>query len=227
MQYPIIILLSAFLTLTALGTAHAEKESEVEAGIRTWINLWTREVPGANRVTSDRAWLIGPELSTRIGDRIAIEALYLISASDYSFKGEATASELKRQDAEVTLIYLFLPGVGLSAGYRAAWFREKDTGLEETLYGPVIGIRGDTSFSREEPSAYGKVAYQFTKFKQEETGSTFREDSPGWIAELGLRYAFTPDFSTAIGYKYEMNKGKDSDTRDTFHGPLFAASFIF
>jgi hypothetical protein len=217
----------AMLLLTMTANARAEANPETEVGFRLWTNLWKREVPDAGRVTSDRAVLVGPEVSVRMNERLRLDAGYLLSASDYSFGGGATASEIERQDAEISIAYLFLPGFGLSAGYRSVWFTEKGSTLEETVYGPMVGIRGETFLSPDLMLLYGKADYQFTKFKQEEAGSTFRETSPGWIAELGLNLAVAPDFQARLGYKYEMNKGKDSHARDIFHGAVVAAFFIF
>jgi opacity protein-like surface antigen len=76
-------------------------------------------------------------------------------------------------------------------------------------------------------SVYGKATYLFTRLKAEEDGHSDTQDSPGWIGELGVKYAFTKQVGANLGYKYETTKGDDSDVRDTFTGLTLGVNYTF
>jgi len=74
---------------------------------------------------------------------------------------------------------------------------------------------------------YGRLLYLFTRFEQDDAGVVFREDSPGWGLEFGLKYAFTRQFLGSIGYRYEENTGNVTDVTDSFSGVTFSAMLRF
>lgn len=225
MKGMLIGVMAALLFITGSGTAaHAQEGTEAELGIKMWWNEWERDFPDIADATSDTALLIGPGVMVKFRNQVFVDASYLFSTSDYKFSEAGLTTKLDRQDADFAIGYMIIPEFGILAGYRNVWFDEEGTGLKETIYGPIIGILGSAPVN-EAFSFYTKINYQFTRFKEKDEFGTFREDNPGWIAEIGAKYAFTWQFSGRIAYRYETNKGEDSDVRDTFSGLALSAMF--
>ncbi len=207
-------LITAAITTTA-GPAFAQEESGVSIGVKAWINDWTHDVPGAGSVTSDTTTLFGPTIEATFDSGLFLEGSYLVSLADYDFgPGSGTFS---RGDAEGLLGYYFVPGVGILAGYKYITLEDKSAGIKDTVSGPLIGIRGIGRLDRT-LSLYGTVEYLFTDFKETDPTGSFKETSPGWVLEFGLKAYFTPVISGNLGYKFETNKGNDSSVRDSFSG---------
>ncbi len=211
---------AALLIIAGSGEVHAQEGTGVELGLKMWINDWTQDAPGAASITSDTTVLLGPAIEVKFPNYVFLEASYLVSTADYDFPD--TGAKVERQDLDAAIGYMIIPGFGLLAGYKSSWFKERDTGFKSTLYGPVIGIIG---IAQVDPdlSFYGRLNYLFTTFD----GETIREDSPGWIFEFGVKYAFTREFSGSIGYKYETNEGNDTNVRDTFSGLTLSGMVAF
>ena len=220
MKRILIEIAAALLLITGSGVARAEEGAGVEVGVKMWINDWTQDVPGFGSITSDGTVLLGPAIAVKSGDRVFGEASFLFSTSDYTF--DATASNIERQDVDLAIGYMVTPGFGLSAGYKNSSFKEKETGFESTLDGPVLGIIGIAPVAPDF-SFYGKFNFLFTQFD----GEFIREDSPGWIFEFGLKFAFTREFLGTLGYKYETNEGNNTNIRDTFSGLTLSAMAAF
>jgi hypothetical protein len=121
---------------------------------------------------------------------------------------------------------MIVPEFGVLAGYKKYWIKEKETGIEDTVYGPLIGMIGIAPMYMN-AAFYGRLDYLFTKFKQRDALGGFHEDSPGWIFELGFKFDFTREFQGTFGYKYETNEGSESNVQDSFSGPIFSAMFAF
>ncbi len=218
-------ILSVLLLITGTGIASAQEKTEVSAGIKMWINSWTESVPGFASTTSDSTLLLGPAIEVKFPNYFFLDASYLIATSDYSFPD--TGQKFDRQDLDVAVGYFIVPGFGLETGYKSSWFDESGTGITSNVYGPILGVKG---IAQLDPylSFYGRLDYLFTKFKQQGGGlASFSEDSPGWIFEFGIKYAFTNQFEGSIGYKYETNEGRDSDVRDSFSGLTLGGMVLF
>ncbi|HSQ78164.1 MAG TPA: outer membrane beta-barrel protein [Nitrospirota bacterium] len=216
---------AALLLIAANGTALAQERTEVEVGVKFWFNDWTHDVPGAS-ITSDTTALFGPTIEVKFPNQVFVEGSYLVSTSDYDFPDD---TRFDRQDLELAIGYMIVPGFGVLAGYKNSSFKERagfDVGLEDKVYGPLIGVIGIAEVN---PyfSFYGKFDYLFTKFKETVAGSAFEEDNPGWIFEVGVKFGFTREVFGNIGYKYETNEGNDSNVRDTFSGLTLGALVKF
>ena len=216
---------SALLLVAGSGAAYAGAAKGVEAGVQMWINEWTHDVPGAGSITSDSTVLFGPAITVKFPNHVFVEASYLFSVSDYTFVSDRIYND-ERQDVNVAIGYLIVPGFGVLAGYKNSSFREKETGIKDTVYGPQVGMIGiapmhvNTVF-------YGKFNYLFTRFKQKDEFGVFQEESPGWTFELGFKADFTREFSGTFGYKFETDTGSNSNIEDSYSGLIFGAMFAF
>ncbi len=219
-------ILAALLLIGGTGIAGAQEGSGVSAGIKMWINDWTESIPGFGSTTSDSTLLLGPVIEANFSNHLYFEASYLVATSDYSFPD--TGQKFDRQDLDVAVGYYVVPGFGLETGYKSSWFRESGVGIDSSVYGPILGVRG---IAQLDPylSFYGRLDYLFTKFKSNNPDplAINREDSPGWLFEFGLKYAFTEQFTGSIGYKYETNEGRDSNFTDSFSGLTLSGMITF
>jgi opacity protein-like surface antigen len=228
MKRILIGVVSALLLVAGSGVAHAEVSRGVEAGVQMWVNEWTHDVPGAGSITSDATVLLGPAIEVKFPNHVFLDASYLFSVSDYTFSNNfSTIFNDERQDANLAIGYMIVPEFGVLAGYKNSWFKEKETGIEDTVYGPLIGMIGIAPMYWN-GAFYGRLDYLFTRFKQSGGGvDGFREDSPGWTIELGFKIDFTREFNGKFGYRYETNEGSNSNVRDSFSGPIFGAMVAF
>jgi opacity protein-like surface antigen len=217
---------TALLLIASSGLARVGECAEVEAGIKMWLNDWHRSAPGFVSITSDNTMLLGPAIEVMFPNHVFAEASYLLSTADYKFSAPAEPAKFDRQDVDLAVGYLVVPGFGFLLGYKNTSFHEQIRGTRDTVFGPLIGIRWiapvDVALSFD-----GRLNYLFTKFEETDPEGIGREDSPGWTFEFGVRYAFTREFSGRLGYKYETNTGKDSDVRDSFSGLTFGGMFTF
>ncbi len=216
---------SVLLLIACSGAAHAEGGKGVEAGVQMWFNNWTHDVPGVGSITSDTTVLFGPTVEMKFPNHVFVDASYLFSLSDYTFSSDMIYND-ERQDANVAIGYMIVPEFGVLAGYKNSVFREKETGIKDTVYGPLVGmiviapIYVNSAF-------YGKLDYLFTRFKQQGAIDGFQEESPGWTLEFGFKIDFTREFSGTFAYKYETNEGSNSNIVDSFSGLLFGAIWNF
>lgn len=226
MKRPLYAIMLALLLFTGAAPVHAGEGAQFEAGIRMWLNNWRQDRPDTTGISSDTTMLIGPAVEARLGQQGFLEASYLFSTADYRFSEALTTANVSRQDLDITIGYRVVPEFGLFAGYRYAVFDEELTGIKDTLSGPVMGVALRLPM---DPwlAFYGKLFYLFTRFEQDDAGVLFREDSPGWGLEAGLKYEFTKTFLGSIGYRHEANKGKESDVTDAFGGVTFSAMVLF
>ncbi len=218
-------ILSVLLLIAGTGVAGAQEKTEVSAGLKMWINSWTESVPGFASTTSDSTLLLGPAIEVKFPNYFFLDASYLFATSDYSFPD--TGQKFDRQDLYAAIGYFIVPGFGLETGYKSSWFSESGTGITSNLYGPILGVKG---IAQLDPyfSFYGRLDYLFTSFKQQGGGiASFSENSPGWLFEFGIRYAFTNQFDGSIGYQYETNEGRDSNVRDSFSGLTLSGMIKF
>ena len=222
MKRAIIGVLAALLLIAGSGIASAEEKTEIEAGVKMWYNDWESKTP-VGTITSDSTMLLGPAVGFKFPNHLFLDASFLFSTSDYKFS--EAGEKWSRQDIDLIAGFMVTDAFGLLAGYKNSAFKEQETGDKETVYGPLIGAVVDAPVD-EVFSIYGNLDYLFTKFKLEGTGA-FTEDSPGWIVEAGVKYAFTPEFLGSLGYKYESTKGKDSDVTDTFTGLTLGLFYSF
>ncbi len=220
-----LIAMAAAILAAGSGIACAEESPGVYAGVKTWVNDWTHEVPGFAGITSDSAVLFGPAIEARFGEEFFAEASYLVSISDYTFP-DFQSTNFDRRDLEVTAGYMIVPGFGFVAGYKDTELKDRADGIRDRVYGPVLGViaiaHPDASVS-----FFAKVNYLLTRFKEELPGSVFEEGSPGWIVELGIKFEFTEKAFGTFGYKYEWNRGNNSDVTDAFSGLTLGVMFGF
>ena len=220
------VIVFALLLIVGVHPVHAVDGTKIEAGIKMWLNDWSRTAPGEGTNTSDGVMLLGPAIALKFRNGIFADASYLFSTSDYVFADPAFLGKSGRQDADFTLGYMVIPGFGLLAGYKDATMKNRDTGNSSTVSGPLIGVRVNAPVDVS-LAFYGGLNYLFTRFKGNDSLGAFQEDSPGWAFEFGIKFAFTREFSGLFGYKYETNTGKDSRVEDTFAGLTFGAMVAF
>jgi hypothetical protein len=216
--------IAVMLLIACSGAAHAEV-SKVEAGVQMWINQWTQDVPGVGSITSDSTVLFGPAIEVKFPNHVFVEASYLFTLSDYTFSYGAVYND-DRQDANVAIGYMIAPVFGVLAGYKNSVNQTKETGVKDTVYGPVVGMIVIAPMYVN-ASFYSKLNYLFTRFKQQDAFGGFQEDSPGWTFEIGFKVGFTREFSGTFGYKYETNTGSNTNIQDSFSGLIFGAMFAF
>jgi hypothetical protein len=228
MKRILIGIVSALLLVAGSGAAGAEVGTGVEAGVQMWINDWTHDDPLAGSITSDATVLLGPAIKVKFPNHVFVEASYLFSVSDYTFSDNfGTVFNDERQDAKLAIGYMIVPEFGVLAGYKNSWFKEKETGIEDTVYGPLIGMIGIAPMYYN-AAFYGRLDYLFTRFKQSGGGiGGFQEDSPGWDLEVGFKVDFTREFNGKIGYRYETNEGSNSNVRDSFSGLILGGMIVF
>lgn len=226
---------AALLLVIGSGAARAEESKGLEVGVQMWVNEWTHDQPSrveggtfmpGGSITSDSTVLFGPTIEVKFPNHVFVNASYLFSVSDYTFSSDTIYND-ERQDANVAIGYMIVPEFGVLAGYKNSLFKEKETGIKDTVYGPLVGMIAiapmyvNTSF-------YGKLNYLFTRFKQQGGGiDGFQEDSPGWTLEVGFKVDFTREFSGTFGYRYETNTGSASSVQDSFSGLIFGGIFNF
>ena len=221
----ILIAAVSALLLTGGGVARAEGGKGVEAGFQMWINDWTHDVPGVGSITSDSTVLFGPAIKVKFSNDAFLDASYLFTLSDYTFSNDAIYN-VGRQDADVAIGYMLIPEFGVLAGYKNSSFKERETGIKDTVNGPLIGMVVIAPMDVN-ASFYGKLNYLFTRFKEQGSTVSFQEDSPGWTLEFGIKFDFRRDFYGTFGYKYETNTGSTSNIQDSFSGLVFSSMFTF
>ena len=206
----------------------AQEGPGFDLGLKMWLNSWHQDTPDSGGITSDTTMLLGPAFEARFTNDLFLETSLLFSTADYSFPAPGGSFNIERQDFDIALGYMLVPGFGILAGYKDSTFHESATGLQSTVSGPVIGIKGIAPLD-EQLSFYGRLEYLFTEFSTNNPDplSVSREDSPGWLVDVGMKYAFTRGFSGSIGYRYETNEGNVSHVRDSFSGVTFAGTFTF
>jgi opacity protein-like surface antigen len=219
----IIAALTLVLTLGS-GIAFGQDRTDVQAGLKMWLNDWEVDDPVFGTSTSDTVMLIGPALNIMFPNHLFLDASYMFSTSDYKFSD--IDAKVERQDLEASIGYMVVDEFGLVAGYKNSWFKQPDAGAKLSIYGPMLGLLAELPVN-EAFSFYGSVNYLFAKTKSEESTGSSTEDSPGWMSEVGLEYAFTLDFTGKLGYKYQTTKGKDLDIKDSFEGLTLSALFTF
>jgi hypothetical protein len=216
---------AALLLIAGSGAAHAGDGNRVEAGLQMWINDWTHDDPRYGSITSDTTVLFGPTIGLKFPNHVFVDASYLFSLSDYTFSSGTTFND-NRQDIDVAMGYMIVPEFGVLAGYKNSVFNEKESGIQDTVYGPVIGMVLNAPMYYN-ASFYSKLNYLFTRFKQQGGGIPgFQEDSPGWMWEFGFKVAFTRQFYGTFGWRYETNTGSNSNVEDSFSGLIFGATFV-
>ncbi len=217
---------AVLLLIAGSASARAEERTGVNVGVTLWFNDWTHDVPGFPSITSDTTTLFGPTIEWKFPNQVFVEGAYLVSTADYEF---SDGTRFDRQDLELKIGYMIVPEFGVLAGYKNSVMKEQagpDTGLEDTLSGPLIGIVGIARFD-EYLSFYVKLDYLFTRFKETGVEPAFDEGSPGWIFDIGIKFAFTWQFSGALGYRYEINEGNDSNVQDSFSGLTLSGMLTF
>jgi opacity protein-like surface antigen len=218
---------AVLLLLTMSGAVRAEGEgTEVTAGVKTWMNNWKREAASVGSETSNYAMLIGPAIEVEFSNHVFVEGSYMMSASNYKFSsGDFIDREFKRNDLDLAVGYMLTHHIGLFAGYRDSRFEEKDVDVKESVTGPLAGIRASAPLD-EAFSIYGKLTYLLTTFKSSEEGMG-SEKAPGWVAEVGAKYAFNKQFAGSLGYKFERTETKESEIKDTFSGVTLDVMYTF
>jgi hypothetical protein len=236
MKRILIEVAAALLLVAGSGAAHAEMGKGVEAGFQMWVNEWTQDVPSrivngvfipGGSTTSDATVLFGPAIKVKFSNHVFVDASYLFSLSDYTFSSDTGNFNDERQDASAAIGYMIVPEFGVLAGYRSSFFKEKETGIKDMVYGPFVGMIAIAPMYAY-TSFYGKLDYLFTRFKQQGGGiAGFQEDSPGWALEFGFKHDFTRKFTGTFAYRYETNTGSDSSVQDSFSGLIFSGMFNF
>lgn len=226
-----IVFLAALMVLSS-GFAFAADGVKVEAGIKLWNNSWESKDPDpvdGGTTKFDAALLIGPAISVTLPSNVFFEASYLMSVTDYEKTEGPAKLEVERDDLDLAVGYMFIPEVGIYVGYRKSsmdWKFNDGAGFSESgsfdLSGPVIGLRGNYSFS-EMFGVYASAAYLMTEW--DEPG--FTEDEPGTQFELGVKAKFSKALSGTLGYKVEDFEGDKSKIKEKFSGLTLGIMYAF
>lgn len=220
---------AVLLLLAVSGAARAESGTEVSVGLKTWMNEWNRDVQGGVSAKASSIWMVGPAVEVEFANHLFTEASYMVSASNYKFDVEGVTTEVDRKDIDLAVGYQINHKVGVFLGYRNSAFKEKDTDIKETVFGPLAGVRGAFPVN-EKLSLVGKLTYLHTKLKIEEPELVSTDGAPGWIAEAGVKYAFAKHVAGVLGYKYETTKATKADgaeITDTFSGFTLDMTYTF
>jgi hypothetical protein len=214
------------LLLSIGGSAQAEEGNdgtEVTAALKTWVNQWKHDVPGAGRQVSDSIVFFGPAVEVEFHNRLVIEASYLMSLSDYKFTEVGVTSEFDRRDLDLAIGKWLNRYAAFFVGYRNSSFKEKGTGSKEFSYGLTYSLRGTAPLIGTS-SLYGNLTYLDTRFKAE---GLAREEAPGWITEIGGRMVFTKQVAMKLGYKWETTEGETTKVKDSFRGTVLELTCAF
>jgi hypothetical protein len=217
----------AILLLLSLGgTASAEEGTKTAAGFKIWMNRWKSEGPDSASRTSGVGALVGWAAEAEFSNNVFVEASYLVSVSDYSFDNADVTTEVERSDVDMVVGYLFNHNVGVFAGYRSSQFWEKITKNKETVYGPLVGVRGSVPLNNA-LSLFGELTFLPWSEKATFAATNEKETARGWFSRAGVKYVFTREIAGALGYQYETTKGKDTNIKDTFAGLTLDRMYSF
>jgi len=214
------------LLLSMSGTAHSEEGTTTAAGLKIWMNRWKSESPGSESRTSSIGAMVGWAAAAEFSNGVFVEASYLVSVSDYTFDHADVATELERNDVDLVVGYQFNHNVGVFAGYRSSQFREKMTKDKETVYGPLVGVRGAVPLN-DALSLFGELTYLPRSTKAIFAATHEKETAQGWFYKAGVKYVFTREIAGALGYQYETTKGNDTKVKDTFAGATLDMMYSF
>ena len=226
-----VMVLAALMVLGS-SVAFAKDDVKVEAGIKMWNNEWESKDPIDGTMKFDAALLIGPAVVVTLPSNVFFEASYLMSVVDYETKEGTAKIEVERADMDIAVGYMFIPEFGLFAGYRSSSLDVtfSDVGGSGTatldLSGPVIGLRGNYSFS-DMFGVYASAAYLMTESEWKDDTGTLKEDAPGTQFELGVKATFSKQLSGTLGYKVESFEGDKSKVEDTFSGVTLGVMYAF
>lgn len=216
---------AALILFMGSGIARAEEGPEIEMGVKWWCNKWKREFSADETVRSERSPLMGPAVEVKFHNNVFVEGSYLMSGWDYKFEVAGETSKFDRRDLDVAAGYMIVRDLGVFAGYRNSVLKEKGTGVKETVYGGLVGVRGGVPLN-DRFSLYGSLTYLMNRLK-EESGEVLRERNPGWIAEAGAKYSVSKHLAANLGLKYETTKGNETHVKDTFAGWMLGAMYSF
>jgi len=228
-------IVSAILAVAVMqffgGAAMAAEEAleggpEVSVRVNTWVNEWKREAPDGESITSSTVVLVGPTIEVEFPSHFFAEASLLGSLSEYSFTIDDAHEDLTRRDVDLAVGYSFCESFDAFVGYRHSRFKETESRVEEISYGPLVGISSSVAVN-DALSFYGKATYLITRLRVKGGEEPGKQDAPGWIGEIGVKYAFTNQIAADLGYKYEYTKTDDSDIEDTFQGLTAGLSYLF
>jgi opacity protein-like surface antigen len=217
---------SILLILSMAGTASAEEGIRTAAGLKIWMNRWKSEGLGSEGGTSGIGAMIGWAAEAEFSNNVFVEASYLVSVSDYTFDRTDVTTDVERNDVDVVAGYQFIHNVGVFAGYRSSQFWEKITKNKETVHGPLIGVRGAVPLNNA-LSLFGDLTWLPRSKKATFAATDEKETALGWISRAGVKYVFTREITGALGYQYEMTKGKNTKVKDTFAGATLDVMYSF
>lgn len=227
MKRMVSAVMAMLLVLAMSGAAWAEGGTEVSVGVKSWYNSGKRTYQGEEGWKTDSILLVGPAIEVEFSNHVFIEGSYMVSASNYKYThADVMTVEFDRKDMDLAAGYQFNHNVGVFAGYRTVELKFKGEDYKESSNGAVVGIRGAAHLS-EGLSAFGKFSYLFMTAKATFAGESETEKAPGWVAEAGLKYAFTKGLAGSLGYKYETVEGKDSEIKDVFTGFTLDVMYTF
>jgi len=214
------------LLLSMHGAARAEETAKATAGLKTWVNSWKKEQPGAESLKTNTSALVGWVAEAEFSNRVFVGASYLVGAFDYIFDLPAGTLEVERNDLDVVLGYRFKYNVDVYTGYRSTRIEEEVTKVKVNLSGPLLGLRGSVPLNNT-LSFFGELTLLPFINKATFGVTEERETALGWFGGAGVRYACTRQIAVALGYKYETTKGKHTQVTDTFAGATFDAVYAF
>ena len=214
------------LLLSMHGAARAEETAKATAGLKTWVNSWKKEQPGAESMKTSTSALVGWVAEAEFTNRVFIGASYLMAAFEYRFDQPAGTLEVERNDVDVVIGYKFKYNVDVYTGYRSTRIEEEVTKVKVNLSGPLLAIRGSVPLNNT-LSLFGELTLLPFINKAIYGVTEERETALGWFGGAGVRYACTRQITVALGYKYETTKGKHTRVTDTFAGATFDAVYAF
>ena len=212
--------------LSMHGAARAEETVKATAGLKTWVNSWKKEQPGAESMKTNTSALVGWTAEAEFSNRVFVGISYMVGAFDYIFDRPAGTLEVERNDIDVVLGYRFKHNVDVYTGYRSTRIEEEVTKVKVNLSGPLLGLRGSVPLNNT-LSIFGELILLPFINKATYGVTEERETALGWFGGAGVRYAFTRQIAVALGYRYETTKGKHTRVTDTFAGATFDAVYAF
>lgn len=223
----IAILVSMMMVVLSTAVA-AQAEVNFTLGAKAWYNSW-EEKDGTDKFDFGSAFMVGPALTLRV-DKFFIGGSYLMTASDYESEltvGSNTVDlSMDRQDLDLTIGYMFVPYVGIFAGYKnmtADMQVGSTASFPWKLNGPGAGVLGNVPLG-ESVSLYGNMACML--MNQEINDVETDGDLLGVSAEVGAAVNFVQGLAGTLGLKVQhFQNTDDSEITETFVGVTAGLSY--
>ena len=225
------------LAALSAGAALAQDSGlSISAGARAWFAEWTTfsyfTELGVNKaltqVSANNKLVLVPTLAVRYGNFTG--SLSAMPSTTFTF---ADGGSGKREEWDLNVGYVVLPGLTASLGYKKV--SQRDGSVRYEPAGPVAGVSANASLAGA-VSMYGALG--LGKLKTPTTGGPevvkFKSDYR--LTEVGLAYGINTDglprrWTLTAGYRIQVLSSKEAfgtqDGRDTTQGFTLGALATF